>query len=277
MKATERGGMRESNSGVSAVGGWLLAGSMVVLSVCIGAFPAAADQAEEILDHYIVASGGEEAHARIQNRVTVATLEPVGSGLKLAMTTYSMRPSNSYTVIENEVIGKIEQGCNGEVAWEISAMRGSVVKEGKERDLLIRSSNYGKDIEWRKWFDKVEFAGIDTVEGRACHKVVMTPRAGDPETRYFDQETNLLTKIELELDLPGGRLPVKLFLSDYRETEGVLSPFKTRRLSGGQEILITVESIQSNVEMSADRFALPEDIQKLIDEQEAGAEESGGS
>jgi hypothetical protein len=44
----------------------------------------------------------------------------------------------------------------------------------------------------------------------------------------------------------------------------------------GQEMVTTTESVKHNVELPADRFALPERIQKLVDEEEAKAPEKEG-
>jgi hypothetical protein len=243
--------------------------------ICGGAPNVLADQADDILDKYIKATGGKGAHAKIKNRVTTMTLEPIGSGLKLQMTAYAARPNKNYSLVESPAIGKIEQGTDGNVVWELSDVRGPIVKEGSERAFILRASTFDKDIAWEEYYKKVEYAGIDSVGGQPCNKVLMTPTVGELETRYFDVETNLLAKVELTVDLEAGKVPVVLFLSDYQQTDGVMIAHKTRRLSGGQEIEILVESIEHNVEIPADRFDLPEEIQKFLEEQKADSEEAG--
>ncbi len=66
-----------------------------------------------------------------------------------------------------------------------------------------------------------------------------------------------------------GTFPVEIFLSDYREVDGVLLSHKSRRVGSGQEMLIIIESIKHNVDLPKDRFKLPEEIQALVDGKKA--------
>ena len=59
-------------------------------------------------------------------------------------------------------------------------------------------------------------------------------------------------------------VPFEMFLSDYREVDGVLLPHDFRRVSMGQSRRFKMESIRHNVELPADRFELPDDVKSLL-------------
>ena len=183
---------------------------------------------EVILDKYVEATGGIEAYEKIHNRVTTATLELAQAGIKAKMTIYHAKPNKVYTQAEVDALGKIESGTNGDVAWELSMITGQKIKEGQERADALREAIFNKFAYWRKVYQKAECVGIEPIEGRSCYKVVMTPKTGTPQTFYFDQESNLLVKVESILEHQMGTIPIELFISDYKEVDGILLPHKAK-------------------------------------------------
>ena len=119
--------------------------------------------AEAILDKYVEVTGGKAAYAKLNNRLTKATFEMVGQGLKFSMTIYAARPNKMYTLMESEAFGKIEKGTDGELAWEINVMTGPQIKEGEERALLLRGAAFDAVPGWRKLYKKVESFGIEDI------------------------------------------------------------------------------------------------------------------
>jgi hypothetical protein len=190
-------------------------------------------------------------------------MEFVGQGIELPIVVYQARPNRSYTLVDSEVVGRVEKGTDGETVWEVSVINGPQIKEGEERAVTLRSSWFDGAVNWRPAFDKAEHAGMEEIDGRSCHKIVMTPKQGQPETRYYDAETNLLVKVEMTLELPVGTIPLENHLSDYRQVDGILLPFEVRVFVIGQERRMTVESVEHNVELPEDRFDLPTEIQDL--------------
>jgi len=224
-------------------------------------------EADVILDGYIEATGGREAHGKITTRVTRASVDIAGQGVALKLTRYSARPNKRYSILESDVFGTMETGTDGTTAWEISAMMGTRIKEGQEKAEFLREATFDGMLEWREIYAKAECVGVDTVSDKPAYKVVLTPSAGQPHTYYFDQASKLLVKVELVAETPMGAIPAETFLEDYREVDGVLQPFRTRFVTMGQERVMTVDSIDQNVDLPADRFDPPEEIRALLEEQ----------
>ncbi|MEJ2245167.1 MAG: hypothetical protein P8Y80_03620 [Acidobacteriota bacterium] len=51
---------------------------------------------------------------------------------------------------------------------------------------------------------------------------------------------------------------------EYKEFEGVLSPTRLIQNAAGQNITITVDSLETNVDIPDERFNLPEAVQALV-------------
>jgi hypothetical protein len=205
----------------------------------------AADEAlpsgEAILDKYVEATGGKAAYAKLHNRVSKGFFEFVGMGIKADLTIYGAEPDNMYSLLEGEGLGKIE-----------------------EKALALREAAFHGTVQWRKLYKKAECVGMETVNEKPCYKVVLTPNEGKPVTSYYDQKSNLLVKIEMTVVTPMGEIPFESYPGDYKRIDGILIPHKTVIKVMGQERMITIESVEHNVDMPKDRFALPEDIQALL-------------
>jgi hypothetical protein len=221
--------------------------------------------AEIILDRFVEATGGLKAYNRIKNRVTESTFEISQMGIKAQITSCHAKPNLIYVRMVSDQMGTIESGSNGDVAWEKSMMMGSKIKEGDERDDALRDALFDPQAYWRDVYRKVTCVGIETVEGKLCYKVIMTPKIGNPQTLYFDKESHLLIKVEWIATLQMGTIPVEVFLGDYHEVDGISIPHRAKVKLMGQERLMTTTRVEHNVKLPEGIFKLPEEIQALMD------------
>ncbi len=255
-------------------GALAIASMLALVGFAVGAQDAGKDlpSAETIIEKGIEATGGRAAIENVRTMVTKSTMELPAMGIKASMTHYAALPHSSYSVIESPEMGKIEEGASGGVYWEMTQMTGPRIKEGEEKALAKRSA-LDSDLHWRETFPDVSVAGIDTVDGRPCYKVVMIPTEGPVDTRYYDMETYLVVKQEMEVESPMGRIPMESFANDYRWVEGMLIPHRSRQVvMKMQEMVFTTDSIACNVAIPDSVFRLPEPIQALLAKSAAPAE-----
>jgi len=220
---------------------------------------------EAIMDQYIVATGGLEAYAQLQNTTSRGTFEIPAAGIEGSIVIYHARPNKLYTRVESQAMGTLESGSNGEVFWERSMMVGPKIKEGQEREESMRDAIFDKFARWREIYKQVECTGVDSVGSEACYRVVATPSTGEPPTLYFSTESGLLLKVESIHKHQMGDIAIKARPQDYRSVGGVLVPHKilVRVLTQDRELTFT--SIEHNTDIPEDRFTLPEEIQELVD------------
>jgi hypothetical protein len=71
--------------------------------------------------------------------------------------------------------GTSERGFNGMVAWEFHPTRGARLVEGEERTSAMRNARFNADAAWRTVYAGTEVLGVETVDGRECYKLRLTP------------------------------------------------------------------------------------------------------
>lgn len=230
---------------------------------------AAEKKAAELLDKYVAVTGGKEAFGKIKNRVTEMSFSMPDVNVTMKLKVCSAKPNKSHVFMESDATGKMEQGCDGKVVWEKSELTGCRIKTGSERALILRESMLDRFVDWQQVYAKAEFAGTEEVEGRPCYKIIMTPKGSDEESKesiYIDKETHLISKISSMINMGAGPMPVAYVISDYKEVDGIKLSHKMKMLVAGQEQVLTIDSVKNNVDIPADRFALPKEVQELLKE-----------
>jgi outer membrane lipoprotein-sorting protein len=231
-----------------------------------GVLASAADlpKGETLLDQYIEVTGGKAAYAKIHGDMTTGTIEFKAMGLKGKLTVYSAEPDKEYTEISFEGIGKTQEGSNGEVAWSMSTMQGPHVKEGDEKAEALLQAKFNADLTWRDLFKSVETVAVETVDGKECYKVVLTPKAGSPITHWYGKESNLLVKMSSTSKSPMGEIQADSLLSDYRKEGDVLVAHKVVLKAGTVEMVMTLESVHHNPDIPKGTFEIPGEVQALL-------------
>jgi hypothetical protein len=222
-------------------------------------------KAETILDHYVEVTGGKATYEQHKTEVLRGTIAFPAQGLTGQLTRYSAAPDKEYSMVELGPIGKIESGVANGIAWEKSIILGPRLKEGDEKDQVVRESRFNAPLQWRNIYSKVETTGAETAEGEECYKVVLTPATGKPETQFFSTKSGLLVKTRATAASPMGEVDVEVTVSDYKNFGGVLMPTRSKQKAGGQELEISVSSVGVNEAIPPDIFNPPADVQALID------------
>ena len=176
-------------------------GAALVLSTAGVSLRAADDlpKAETLLDKYIEATGGKAVYEKNRNQMVTGTMDFAGMGMKGTMTAYRAAPDKSYAEINLGGVGKIQEGSNGTVAWSLSAMQGPHVKEGDEKASALHLPRYDAEVHWRDAYKSVQTVGVETVDGKECYKVALTPKEGSPSTRFYDKQSGLMIKLVMTL------------------------------------------------------------------------------
>jgi hypothetical protein len=246
------------------VAGKITLGAVLVLASTGAGLMAADDlpKAETILDRVVEVTGGKAAYDKVHSELIQGSMEI--NGMKGTMTTYKAVPDKSLTVVDLQGIGKIQNGSDGKVAWSNSAMQGPHVMEGEERDQALLQARFDSTVKWRDLFPKVETVGAETVEGKDCYKVMLTPKSGKPITQYFDKQTGLMVKMIMTVKSPMGEVTAESLADDYHKDGDILSPHKMTNKMMGMQFVMTVDKVEYNAEIPPSKFAIPDEIQALL-------------
>jgi len=222
-------------------------------------------EAAAVLDRFVAITGGKAAHDSIRNTVSWMTVTLPAQQITLALTRYSAQPGQVYVRMESPLVGKIESGVSGEVAWELSTMGGPRLKEGAEKAEALREAVFDPLASWRTAYEKAEVAGVDTVGGKLCDKLVLAGQTAKPRTMYFDRETGLVQRMDATAESPMGAVTVQALLGDYRKVGGLLMAHHTEVTAMGQKRVMTVDSVAVNVDLPPGRFDPPPEVKKLLE------------
>jgi hypothetical protein len=219
---------------------------------------------DAILDKYVEVTGGKAAYQKLHSQVVNGTTEFKAMGLKGKMTVYTAEPDKHYSEMELAGIGKIQEGSNGDIVWAYSAMQGPRIKDGDERAESLLQGKFNSEINWRDIFKSAENTGTDTIDGKTCYKVVLTPKSGPPMTKWFEKDSGLLVKMATTSKTPMGEIQSDTAYSDYRKEGDLTVPHKMVVHVSTMELVMTVDSVNSNVDIPKDKFDPPAEVKALM-------------
>ena len=223
-------------------------------------------KAEALLDKFVQATGGQAAYAQQHTTLVKGSMEIGGMGLKGTLTVYRAEPNLSYTEIDIPGIGKMKEGFDGKVAWAFNAMQGPQIKTGDERATTAREARFHSE-NWKEDYRQVQTLGLETVEGKPCYKIQLTPHSGAPSTNFYDRESGLLLKSIVTLKTAMGEITAESLPSDYRKVGALLVPFRIVQKVAGQMMTMTFSSVENNAPIPRGTFDLPAEIQALVGKQ----------
>jgi zinc protease len=218
--------------------------------------------ADQLLQLSLERSGGAQALAKAKNAVMSGTVDMQGHNISGPVSLYQ-DTSRSYMVIDIPGIGKIEEGFDGETAWEMNALQGARIKDGEEKAAAERASKLSLLSSWRDDYKEGKTVGTENVAGKPAWKVEMTPKDGKPEYFYFDKDTMLLVRTTATIATPLGEIPVDAVMSDYRSVDGIKTPFTLTQTAMGQVLVMHFDKVQYNAAIPAGRFDPPPAVKAL--------------
>jgi zinc protease len=237
-------------------------GAAMVLSLSLARAADDLPKGETILDKYVEVTGGKAAYQKHHSEVSKGTFSMAAMNLKGDMTSYLAEPNKSYTEIDLGAMGKMRKGSDGNVFWSLSAMMGPHIEEGSEK-AQSQLNRMNAELNWHDLFTDAKTVGTDTVDGKECYKVQLTPKEGSPITQCYDKVSGLMVKMTMTAQTPMGEATVDAFATDYRKEGDILMPHSLKQNVAGTEFVISIDSVTFNADIPADKFVLPDEIKAL--------------
>jgi len=222
--------------------------------------------AESIIKNYVEKTGGIDKYKAVKNVFSSGTLSVPQQNISGTMEMTVQMPGKLSADVEIEGIGSIVQGSNGEHTWEISVIAGPRLVEGDEAEMLTEETSMDKLVDPANFYKSMETTGVEDVDGEKCYRLVLTKKNDKKVEAYYSVESGLEVKRATDLSTQMGDVGVEIYFSDYRDVDGILTPFKTeQKMSTGVSVVISFDKMQYNVDVDAKKFDIPDEIQKLID------------
>lgn len=213
---------------------------------------------DEILNKYVQALGGKAAIEKNKTQVAKGTLEVETQGISAPLELYTAAPNKSLLVANIPGYGIVQEGYNGTVAWRQDPAAGISEKSGGELAAVKRNSDFYRVIRLKEAYSKMTVKGKEKVGQSEAYLIEAVPSEGSPEKMYFDTQSGLLLRTDVEADTPLGKLPFEIYFENYKEIDGVKAPFTVRRVSPATgNINIKLDEIKHNVTIDDAKFNKP--------------------
>jgi hypothetical protein len=182
--------------------------------------------AEQVIERYIRAIGGEGAINKLRTRVALGTrttankmTPPLAAPLEVYQTA-----ANKLLVITRRPGGVTYEGFNGTAGWAQDA-GGLRRTAGKELVEEKRGADFIRFLKIKESYPGLRVLGKEKLGGREAYVVGATSREGDRERLYFDAGTGLLIRRYLTFRTALGSIPEVTDFWDYKEVDGIKLPF----------------------------------------------------
>ncbi|HKE00256.1 MAG TPA: hypothetical protein VKE69_04545, partial [Planctomycetota bacterium] len=162
--------------------------------------------------------------------------------------------------------GKMQRGSDGTAVWSVHPVTGVALVEGNGADTLKRMLEVTRGVTWRSVYVAAESAGTEMLDGRKHHVLRMKPEKGEPDRWWLDAESGLLTRWDVIIsDMEGKPAPVHVEYEDWRTAAGALRPHREKVTMGTAVGVFVYDSIEANVDIPAERFAVPDAVTKAME------------
>jgi photosynthetic reaction center cytochrome c subunit len=217
-----------------------------------------APTAEQILDKYIQALGGEEQLARITSISAKGTYSGFDTDLGMVpVEVFAKSPGQSTTIVHRSEKAQNITTYDGRNGWIVMTNTALPVKplSGGELDNaqldaeMFFPGGIKKYLhDWRTGFPPI------TVDGQLTQVVQATAPGSTRVKLFFDSKTGLLLRVTRFANTVLGLNPSQVDYSDYRELGGVKVPFHwTLTWTDGRSDFDMTE-VQTNVPIDAAKF-----------------------
>jgi hypothetical protein len=164
--------------------------------------------------------------------------------------------------------GKEMQGVNGDVGWADSTMTGTRLVTGKEFDQLKSQADMRQYYDPNAIYEKMEMAELVIVNDEVCYVLKLTTKNGDVKEEHYSMKSGLKLKSKMTVQSAMGEIPIETNFSDYQEKGGIKHPMKiAQALPNGMVMEFEVTKLEVNPEFKDGSFDLPDNVQKLVDQQ----------
>jgi hypothetical protein len=215
---------------------------------------AAGPAAEQLIEKYLRASGGAAAIDKVTSRVMKGTIDVGGKSIPIDI--YSKDPDMriSFTHMPE---GDSVTAFNGHEGWLGTAGRPLREMHGGDVDGASIDADLHLASHLKSMFSEVKTHGTEKI-GDIDTYAVVGQREGKPPIRlYFDQQTGLLVRMVRFGDTALGLLPTQIDYADYRDVDGVKTPFRWTLARPSGRFTIQVTDVKQNVPVDDAKFVKP--------------------
>ena len=212
---------------------------------------AAAITPDQIIEKYVTALGGADAIRKISSRVMKGVIQTGGSETPIELFT---KAPNKRISISN---GQSFTAFDGTSGWMGNTGRPAREMSAAESEAAGLDAEFALALRLKEIFPQIRRGRPETIAGVECELLNAT-RPGRPPVRlYFDKNSGLLVRMVRFAETPVGRNATQIDYADYREMDGVKSPFRWTLSRANGRFTIQVKEAKNNVAVEDAKFVKP--------------------
>jgi photosynthetic reaction center cytochrome c subunit len=215
---------------------------------------ASASTPAQIIEKYVTALGGESAIRKITSRVMKGNILAGGSQTPIEVIT---KAPNQRISITHASGGDSFTAFDGVAGWMGNAGRPAREMTTAESGASGLDAEFYLALRLTELFPQLRRGRQETIGEVECDVLTGTSPAHPPVRLYFDRKSGLLVRMVRYAETPLGRLPTQLDYADYREVDGVKSPFRWTLSRPNGRFTIQIAEAKNNMPLDNERFAKP--------------------
>ena len=209
--------------------------------------------ADQLLDKYLTAIGGQAALQKVTSRVETGKLD--ANGHQLPIEVYAKAPDKRISTMHLPN-GDSITAFDGKQGWLSNAGHPHPMSAA-ENDAARIDSDFYFASHVKTLFQKFAVASGEKIDGHDTYLVVGRNEGQPPLRLYFDQQSGLLLRLVRYSETALGRMPTQIDYADYRDADGVKIPYRWTLARPGNRFTIQIDEVKQNVAVDDAKFAQP--------------------
>jgi photosynthetic reaction center cytochrome c subunit len=214
--------------------------------------PATPPTADSIIEKYVTALGGADAMKKVTSRVASGVI--ITSGKESPIDVITKAPNKRVTI--SHAGTDSYTAFDGTIGWMGSPGR---VREMAPADAAgsALDAEFYLGLRLKEIFTQLRPGRPDKIGDVAVISLTGTRQGLPPVRFFFDATTGLLLRTVRYTENPLGRMPVQIDYADYREVDGVKTPFRWTLSRPNGRFTIQLNDVKANVPVEDSKFAKP--------------------
>jgi hypothetical protein len=237
--------------------------ALVLAGWTIVAAPLPAQTVDSLIAKYVQTIGGTARLQAVQSLRRTGRFTG-GGGFQAVVVQENKRPNS----VREEFSIQGMTGVNaydGHDGWKIEPWQGKrdpeALGEEEMHGILDDADFDGPLVNYQAKGNRVEYQGIEQVEGSDAYKLKVTRPNGDVSFYYLDTQYYVPIRIDTQRMIRGAPQEFETSLGDYKQVAGVYLPFSSesgpKGSSSADRSKITYDTIEANVPLDNSRFVRP--------------------
>ena len=213
--------------------------------------------ADDIINKYITAIGGQAAVDKIKTRVMKGTIT-TANGQTLTYEIVQAAPDRAYESFMAQR-GAMERAVSGNTGWEKNPQGVHDLTGGQLADLKM-SLQLFRNLKLKEQYTSLRLGRKDKIGDREVYVITGATADKKRERLFFDAETGLLLRRISYTETMIGIIPEQTDFDDYRDVDGVKLPFIIKLSPvdvGNPGSTRTFTEIKLNVPVDESKFNKP--------------------